>query len=312
MKPLFIFSVILAYAGFSGQPTLATSAPADLVQQVQAADLLADLITYTVDRSDARINDAQKFLQSIGKAQAYAAAPPNPSMPKPLNYMLLYRGSLSFIEGNGQKYADPAVNDEPQSRLYDDLTAAQYYNMHEFLHFNQQRQEFASIQAYLESIRQYDRYLDSIREIPSAAGSPTTQPKPATPEAVSQRMGDLISFIHETAWKQAQAKGISQAGFDEQWPEQVKRYRESVMTRMEESQPADGGFGVTEVAGTPPPPTSAPAESPQSANYTYINSQPDIGANRQLPPTVQSPYSNAAYRAKDLSLWNMWDYNPRY
>jgi hypothetical protein len=312
MKPFFILSIVMVLLLATGQPAIATDAPADLVQQVQAADLLADLITYTVDRADMRIKEARAFLQSISKLADYEKAKPNPPTPKPLNYMLLFRGSLVFVEGDGAKYADESVKDEPQTRLYEDLTAAQYYNMHEFLHFNELRREFASIKAYLESTGEYAHYLDYIRGNPSLANASATQPTPHTPEEVAQRLGEMIDFIHETQWKEAQAQGISRADFDKQWPEKVKQYRESVMANIEDTQPLDGGFGKTELAGTPAPSATEPAAAPQQPHYIYVTPQPDLGANRVLPPHVESPYSNADFRAKDLTLWNMWDYNRRY
>jgi len=53
------------------------------------------------------LQHAQSFLARIGKEQAYEQAKPNVPTPHPLNYMLLFRGSLSFVEGDGAKYADP-------------------------------------------------------------------------------------------------------------------------------------------------------------------------------------------------------------
>jgi hypothetical protein len=141
---------------------------------------------------------------------------------------------------------------------------------------------------------------------------PATQPMASTPEEVAKRMRDLIQFIHDTAWKEAQAKGMSQADFEKQWPQQVKAYRESVIARIEGDQPTAGGFGTSEIAGTPLPPTSQPAPDPNvqspSVNFTQ---QPDVGDFRQLPTPVPSPYSNAQYRARDRSLWGMWDYGGR-
>jgi hypothetical protein len=317
MKIAFGFAAVAACVMIvSPRVSAATAAPADLVQQVQAADLLADLMTYTVDRADVRLKNAQDFLASIGKTQAYEQAHPNPALPRPLNYMLLFRGSLAFVEGEGQKYADQSVNDQGTPQLYQELTAAQYYNMHEFLHFNQQRQEFDSIRAYLKSIGQYDKYLASANGQETESSPPSTQPTPATPEAVAQRMGKLIDFIYDSAQTQAQAQGTSRADFEKHWPEQVKEYRESVMARIEGAQPPQSAFGKSEIAGTAPPPTSAPAAMagatlPPQTVYV-IPQQPNLGANHPLPPTVRSPYSNSVYRSRDLSLWNMWDYNPRY
>jgi hypothetical protein len=288
-----------------------TAAPADLVQQVQAADLLADLITYTVDRADVRLNQAMTYLQSIGKTDAFNQAKPNAPTPRPLNYMLLFRGSLAFVEGDGKKYADPSVANQPTSQLYEDLTAAQYYNMHEFLHYNQQRQAFASVRAYLESINEYQKYLASTGGETAAARPPTTGPAPATPDQVATRLGDMLNFIYETSWKQAQAKGTSQADFEKNWPEQVRQYRESVMEKIEGSQPSEAAFGKSQLAGSTPPPPDLPAPAPLPAHYD-TPAPADVTASQSLPAPVQSPYSNANYRAKDTSLWNMWDYDPRF
>ena len=321
MKSVFSLMMVIASIGFITPRLLADApaAPADLVQQVQAADLLADLITYTVDRADAQLKDAQGYLEKVGKLQAYERARPMPPMPRPLNYMLLFRGSLAFVEGDGAKYADSSVNGEPASALYEDLTAAQYYNMHEFLHFNEQRRAFASIQAYLQSIGQWGQFLASTGETATAenvgVGSAATQPVPTTPQEVAARMGDLIHFIKETAWKAAQAKGTGRDDFDKQWSERVKQYRQRVMAGIEEAQPIEGGFGKAEVVGANPPPAPAPAETtaaPTPPQVIYVTQQEDIGANHQLPPPVESPYSNSLYRGRDLSLWGMWDFNRHF
>jgi hypothetical protein len=317
MKPLLLVVATLASLVSFTPQLRAQPAPPDLVQQVQAADLLADLMTYTVDRADVRLQDAQAFLAKIGKEQGYEQAKQNSPAPRPLNYMLLFRGSLMFVEGDGAKFADQSVPKEPVPQLYSDLTAAQYYNMHEFLHFNQQRQSFESIKAYLQSIGAYDSFVaanGSSEQAASAGGNDTTPPTPSTPEEVAQRMEDLIQFIRNMAWKEAQAKGTSQADFDKQWPDKVKAYRESVMAKIEGSEPSEGGFGQAEVAGTPLPPTSEPAVEPGATmqpQVVTITQQPDVGDFRQLPPPVPSPYSNAQYRARDMSIWGMWDYGGR-
>jgi hypothetical protein len=319
MKSSLCAATLVVFLVFNAQNARAeTAAPTDLVQQVQAANLLADLITYTVDRADAQLKEAQAYLQRSGKLTEYQQSRPSPATPRPLNYMLLFRGALAFVEGDGAKYADQSVQNESAAELYEELTAAQYYNMHEFLHFNQQRRGFLSVQAYLKSIGEYDDFMkstgDTIAAEDAGAGPGATQPAPATPLEVAQRMGDVIHFIKETAWKEAQAKGTSRADFDEQWPEQVKQYRAQVIARMADLQPNDDAFGTVEIAGTAPPPASQPAQPDRATaqpQVIYVTAPNNIGANHQLPPPVNSPYTNELYRQRDRSLWYMWDFNRR-
>jgi hypothetical protein len=164
----------------------------------------------------------------------------------------------------------------------------------------------------LQSIGEYEKYESSDQGKAMSANLPTTQPTPATPQHVARRMGETVKFIHETAWKEAQAKGESRSEFESQWPQHVKEYRESVMARIEGSQPGEGGFGKSQLAGSTTPPPSTPAPQVQQPTVQYIGPQEDLGTSRPLPPPVPSPYSNADYRAKDRSLWDMWDYDHRY
>ena len=48
----------------------------ELLTQVQAADVLSDLITYTVKRANARLQNMQEFLRETGKEAAFEKARP--------------------------------------------------------------------------------------------------------------------------------------------------------------------------------------------------------------------------------------------
>jgi len=88
--------------------------------------------------------------------------------------------------------------------------------MHEFLHFNQQRQAFASIRTYLESISEYENYLQAVggeRRATQPSGAKST---PTTPEEVAHRMGEMLSFVHETALDASAGHGTSREEFDQQ------------------------------------------------------------------------------------------------
>jgi hypothetical protein len=286
------------------------AAPSDLVQQVQAAHVLADVMTFVVERADARLNEAEAYLNTIGKKEAYEHAKPAPALGKPLYYTQLFKGAIAFVEGDGVRYADPSTNDESVSQLYNDLSAAQYYNIHQFLHFNQQRQEFASLRSYLESIGQWDKFLATgSNNAPTARLDERTSSQPAlTPlELVSRRMGETMKFIRETACKDAQAKGISETDFNSHWPAEMARYRRSVISRIESAQPLEG-VGKTEMLGTPPP---QPRPEPAIAQPPVVFATPQA-APPQPPPPVPSPYTNALFRARDNTIWDMWDANPVY
>src|SRR5262245_64995855 len=98
----FVIAVLLA-SRFS----LAADTHTELVMQVQAADLLSDLLTWTADRADSRVRTMTEYLRTIGKADEFAKRPQAVANAKPLFYSQLFAGAVQFVKGEGAGYADP-------------------------------------------------------------------------------------------------------------------------------------------------------------------------------------------------------------
>src|SRR4051794_18387018 len=80
----------------------------ELLTQVQAADVLSDLITYTAARGDARVQNMQQYLQETGNAAAFQQAHPEANDPL-MPFSEMFRGAVLFVNGDGGKYADPSL-----------------------------------------------------------------------------------------------------------------------------------------------------------------------------------------------------------
>src|SRR5262245_50831496 len=78
----------------------------ELLTQVQAADVLSDLITYTVQRADARLQNAQQFLRETGKEAAFEKARPA-GQDTLLPFTSVFQAAVLFVKGDGAKFADP-------------------------------------------------------------------------------------------------------------------------------------------------------------------------------------------------------------
>ena len=80
----------------------------DVLTLAQGADVLADLLTCTVDRTDARVDAMQHFLHEIGKEEAFAEAPRLSRPSTPVYYNQVAQAAVAFVKQGGAKYADPA------------------------------------------------------------------------------------------------------------------------------------------------------------------------------------------------------------
>ena len=305
----------------------------DLAQQVRAAQLVSDVVTFSVDEGDARLAQMQSFLQKNGKANDTTArqAPPQP---RHLNYMEVFRGALLLVKDGKDPDADASLKTASDSELYENLTRTQFYNMHEFLHFNQQRDQFNEMMDYLKSaglLDQFDKETGAAGQPPAPAETASTQQTSPNADSVAQRLEKLMADMKESAWQKAQADGMSRSQFDTQWPQQLADYRNSVEEKTEGFQTQAGSMGKAQAAGTPPPPDKAnsPTATPTQSGPINAAVSSNVGGsgvavaptpNTATPPpspsliqpAVQSPYNNQTFQAKDYSLWDRFDYNNDY
>ncbi|MGH7176161.1 MAG: hypothetical protein ACREJC_02165 [Tepidisphaeraceae bacterium] len=282
----------------------------DLVTQIEAADVLSDLLTFTADRSSARVEAMHTFLREIGKDDAYNHAKPVVKKQDRLDYSQVFAAAMLFIKAGGDKFADPALKGLSESQLYEQLTAVQYYNMQQFMRYNQQRNAANSMRAYLESIDQFPAYLKWARGKVPAPDPDLAQPAPTTPQQLEERMSRMIASYQAIAWKKAQATGMSRAEFDARWKQHLAQYSESVAQKINGVKSLGTFLWQSEVAGSAPPAPepSTPIMKGQPL-MVWSNPRPNLAAPAALPTPVPARHTNADYAAKDDSLWNMWDDN---
>jgi hypothetical protein len=300
------FIAVVAAMGciaFGGRGVAAAASP-DLVVQVQAADVLSDLLTHIDDRADARVDAMRAFLQEIGKSDAYDNASPLVRLPRRLDYPHVFEGATIFVKNGGDKYADPALKTLTDEQLSEQLLLTQNYNKDEFMHLNQQREAAASMRAYLESIGEFSRYQNWARGKAPNADAAATQPMAATPAEVAARMDEMIHSMEAIEWKKAQARGMSRADFDQKWQQQLQQDRASVAEKVNGMKMLADAFARSESEASPPLRTRI--VNGATPINTWQNSAP---AQAAVQAPVASPYTKRSYTANDDSLWNMWDDN---
>jgi hypothetical protein len=300
-KMLTLLAVVAALA--MGPRPAAAAPPPDLLTQVQGADVLADLLTYTADRADTRVHVMRAFLQQIGKADDYDEANPMAQMPRQLSFEQVLGGAILFVQDGGDKYADPALKTMTQEQLPQQLAVLENYDRDEFLHILQQREAAGSMRVYLQSIGEFGHYADwACGKLP-ATNPVATEPAATTPEQEAARIGDLINSIEAMQCKKAQACGMSQADFQRKWQEEIQQYHDMVASKLDGMQRLATAFAQSQAAENAAPPGPVQISPPP---VTYLPGPPDQPVP---PPPVASPYTSERYRDADYSLWNMWDDN---
>jgi hypothetical protein len=298
IKQCLIVSMAMVCLTFNPQ-RLSAQAPAGLLIQVQAADVMSDLITYTTVRTDARVASMNEYLGQIGKEGDYANSQPIVQPKKSLAYDQVFKGAVLFVQNGGSKYADPSLSSLSESSLYEKLTEIQMYNIQQFMHLRQQRQACNSLQAYLTSTGQMDNYLKW-----SGTSAPATQAAavtpPTNPQEVAAQMDQRIKLIQDIAWKKAKARGESRADFDQAWAQHVAQFKESVAAKV------DGMKALAQSLTQPPPP--APTPTVPNAVIWHVQGPPPVAAPN-LPPPVESRDTDAMYQAKDAQLDTEWGNN---
>jgi hypothetical protein len=287
----FLCGAVTAPRGAAAQGT------PELLTQVQAADVLSDLITYTNTRADARLQNIQQYLRETGNEAAFQKSTPagkNPLIP----FSELFRAAVIFVQGDGSKYTDPSLKTLSDAQLSTELTELQVYNIQQFQKLNEKVKQASSIKAFLQSSGDLEKY----RAWAKSKGFAPVKP-PQTPEEAAARMEEMIKSAKETAWTKAQARGMSRAEFDKRWAEQVKNYQKSV------EQNVMGCRALANSLTNPPPPPPAPPSNPPPVN---VGPPPGMrGYSPSLPPPVASQYQSndtaSGFQARNDELWNRFD-----
>jgi hypothetical protein len=312
-----LFAVMIALLALGLRGSLAqstdqsTTQPADLpppslLTQVQGTDVLADLLTYTATRADARVQVMRSFLQSIGKSDDYDRAHPRAKMPPQLTFEQVTDGAVQFAQTGGDEYADPDLKTMSDDLLRQRQTTLTNYNRGQFMHVLQQRAAAASMRMYLESINQFDAY-EAWAEGKLPATNPAMTGQPATsPDEAASRMHQTVGWIREIEWKKSEAEGLSREDFEKKWQEQLTQYRNAISAKLDGSQRLAAAF-----ARSQPTPIGSPFKAPAQPNYGNRApiQQPSVAA------PVDSMHTKGLYESRSLELWNRWDdnyYDTRY
>jgi hypothetical protein len=287
----FLSAVVAAPRGAAAQGN------SQLLTQVQAADVLADLITLTVTRADARVQNIQQYLRETGNEAAFQKA-----MPAGKNALIpfseLFRAAVIFVQGDGSKYADPSLKTLNDAQLSTELTELQVYNIQQFQKLNDNVKTAASIKQFLQSSGDLEKYRAWAK---SKGFEPVKAPQ--TPEEAAARMDELVKSAKEIAWTKAQARGMSREEFEKRWAEQVKNYRKSV------EQNVMGCRALANSLTHPPPPPPPPPSNPPPVD---VGPPPGMrGFSPSLPPPVGSQYQSnntaAGFQQRNDELWNRFD-----
>jgi len=289
----------------------------ELLIQVQAADVLSDLLTYKLDRADARVAAMQEFLRSVDKESAYQSAAPKLLESTPVYFAQVFQGAVAFVKEGGAQYADPSLKNLNQSQLLNHLTVLQAYNVDQFRKLTAQRQSSNAIAEYLESINQFDAYLKWAKS--KAPNATPQQAAPKTPEEIAARMRETLATARDVAWAKAQAMGMAQEEFDKRWEAHLKEYKEAVAQRVKGMGELAGSLGKSQMAGTAAPAEAAPAPTPEEVALGAVPVKRPVIWQGQLniiqpppgpalPPPVASKYTNAYFHDQaSKGLWNDWD-----
>src|SRR5262245_25530559 len=134
-------------------------ANSELLVQAQAADVLSDLITYTVARADARAQNIQEYLHNTGREDAYDKARPIARIQLPF-YTEVFQGAVLFIKGGGDQYADPSLKTLDNSQLSTEMSQLQVYNIQTFMKLVEKVKQVASMKEFLKSVGDLEKYQE--------------------------------------------------------------------------------------------------------------------------------------------------------
>lgn len=303
---------------------------------VQAADLMSELLTYYGDLANRRIDAMRAFIADIGKKDDYEIKRPAAPARKEITFAEAFKGTIQFVEQGGAKYADPALAKMSPADLQKELEALQHYNLQQFLYLNTQRDEAARMRVYLESIGQFDEYLKWAQvHAPRTLNLLTTAPTTQDAQAFARWLGEEVGAMKARAWQRAQAQGMSQEQFDKQWEQKKDALEADINQRVEgvkllgahfaprsglpQGPPASSSAGVSlpPLPGAPPanarnsssqfqgPPVTA--NDPRWQPYYYGPNNRFNGWNDDYSDVWQPNASGGVYRAYDTRVNQDYD-----
>jgi hypothetical protein len=258
----------------------AADADTGLLPQVQAADVMSDLLTFTADRTAARVVNMGNYLKQINKLDAYDQFKPAGESAGKMDYTQVYAGAVHFIKTGGDKYADPSLSKMSDVQLRTELTALQTYDVREFAFLSQKRKLADRVKAFLVSIKEFDGYRKWSGD---TSATPSTNPASSSLNA-EQRVAhaeNLMNADRATALARAKAKGVSQSDFDAQWAAKETQFKSEVAQRVE---------GIAALSSSLDQQSAAQATAAPPLSGAQINT-PQTPAATDLTP-FSDPYSD--------------------
>lgn len=321
LAAVVLFGVALRPAAAQTPQTQAQAQPqAQLLQQVQAADVLSNLITWYGDRTLSRVDAMRDYLKQKNLLNAYERQTTPIAPPRRLAYDQIFRGAVQFIQQGGSNYADPSLTKLTEPRLRTELAALQSYNLRQYLDLGGQCDTANSMRIFLQQQGQYQGYLNwagaQLRQIEATTTHPATNPA-----QVAVRMEQVPPQIKEDAWKRAQAQGMSRDAFEQQWKQRQDLLRRSVADRVQanaalaqalqqqnpgsepQAQPAAGQTGLQARQDT-----NIVIPSPDSGTNSQFASAPINWTDNYADVYQTQPYSEGGiYRPYDTRTDQNWD-----
>ncbi len=264
---------MLAFACLVGPGRIARAAaePSDLLKQVQAADVLSDLITWSADRAAARSDSMRQYLTATGRVDAFRDSLSAPRPPttgpttQPLFYDQMFLGTVRFVEQGGDRYADPALKKLAGKQLMQELSALATYNIGEFKTLNQQRAVIGVMKAYLQSTGQLEAYAKwATVHTPDLASAPSTAgAQPQSSAAMVAKTEAMMQAAKDAARKRAEAQGVSPGDFEQQWNQKQAKLHDDISHRLEGM--SDLAQAFSKMASAKPMPLNRSASSAVSS-----------------------------------------------
>lgn len=314
---LLVALLCLSRAGLAAE-----SADPRLLQQVQAADLMSQLLTWTGDRANARVESMREYLEDHRLATGYDQNPPATPKVARLPYSQIFAQVTHFVAiGGGAKYSDPGLARLTDAQLRRELDALQGYNMDLFMLLNRQWDQAESMRLYLEQCHELKGYLGwSESRLPSSLlMRPATQPAD-----LALRLETIADQIREAEWKRSQAQGMTRQAFEAAWTRRTTEFRRRVAERVKANyelarsfrQPGRSPIEPDEPSAAPAAavvqPDNSPLMSPDDPRWSsQFYHSPVVG---DLPPNwgewgdgYRYAPAGGVYRTYDQRLNQAWD-----
>jgi hypothetical protein len=295
-------SMALVVALVSASHAAAAMLQPPLLQQVQAADVLSDLLGWSVDRATVRCQSMQDYLKETGKLEAFTQVPAPTTGPAPhgIFYDQLFAGAVQFVQDGGAQYADPSLANLGEAQLKQELAALQNYNLQQFIYLNRRRAAIASMKAYLDSIKFLPAYTawagQKNPELAATPGQSAGATSVMSPEQRVAHSENLMKAARAAAEKRAEAAGMSPSDFDKQWDAKQNAMRLDIAKRLDGMSSLAAAF-----AKTPSAPASPANSVARTSPGPVVTPQTDAQAFWQFSfgdpftTTYQGPGEYGAY-----------------